>query len=1231
MSESFIQEPNPSNQQPDTATILTTKGPLATKTVTWSPELKSPQIIGYGKAARFRAESRLLGDVNDVFDLLTALQGMRFSFLIRGEPIAGTNTADMPRRLHARADQPATIQAAPRRLIPLDIDSLTCPAHIDPLHDIDAVVGHVIGHLPEEFQGVSCVWTLTSGHGIKPGIRCRLWFMGDRPLEDWELKTWLADSPVDHSIFAPAQPIYTAAPIFIGIPDPVPTRVGLFRRERGVVVAPVIVKPVKTSRVAAPARPDKGIAPKAVKPLGNPPRGSGFEYHLGRIGDHEGAGGFHGPVKAAVAAWFAREGADADVAVLRDPLEAAIRSAPRNNALHPDSYVDLRVRDLDTLIPAIQAMEKGKKRPATAPTSPLTPTFSDADHVCLAEGERLAEEWRARFMARVRGWENWEGEQIKPDRRPAGTDILDFNPPAPEPTAPCELLKATLALGKTKIITELCADAPTNAVVNVYARDHASVAELADRITAKVNGKHRVIPCYGRSQNLPDGTPVCSQSALAEQIQGCGKSVESCLCKLEVAPGQFEYCVDHPEASSSGCHYQKISLDNEPGIRVAPHAYLGIPRKTSPLPDAKLSLIDEDPTSALIRDSDGYGVPLRLIIDTNWVVKKRKKEDRADDQQSIRDYSTALHNVLAEPNPTPAKLRSAGLDAGNTKWMAGVWFDQVEELAVTPAMPKAKKDAAIAAYRSQIALKMGRLWTLVHDVIDLNLNELRCIRIKEVLKEHPETMVMMVWSIDPKIDGPVAIFDGTADEEITRRFFPTVQVTTINVRAELDSYHAIQVVDRAVSKTMLGYGLDKDLEFPRIDEVQRSKNRRADLARLAEVEAARCGGQIPVITYKPVAEALRFEHPRLAELGVEVGYLRPDGKRAGHFGAVRGTDRWRDAPTGIIAGRNLPPRDALERQARAIFYKEDRPMTYQGPGLYDSCEHVIRTADGMGRSVMNETHPDPLIRRVLVQSVRAEAEQAVHRLRLIRRTSATPARIVIAANTCLNLTIHETVSWADIVPKHADVMAARGVVPSDWTSRALVVADMLVGCVDPANALQQAVGSRRECLSNPNGIDSIGKPQTFAGHSYRVAGNRKGAAVWVSTRHGDPRAAVERWLGPLDRFTPVGTVAPQTAQTAIVGTVAVTGAASVVAIHAEITVPSAPPSNGNVDDIPLDLPPTLAPTLPARRPSENPFAWRCRAMQFLETHGVDWVIAAKMVAKVPDLEDSSEAQTLNSA
>ena len=218
----------------DALTVLTTKGPLATKRIT-AVQDGEPKIESYGKAQRFSFEK---WDESSFDEMAAALRGAAAPrALVRRARQAGRRHRPQEQPAGAcvpRGDEPATLMPQPRHWLALDLDSVPCPAGIDPIFEPDAVVEHVVELLPEEFHGVSVFWTFTSGHGIKPGIRIRLWFWLDRPVSKTEIKIWLApqiaEKVIDPALYNPAQAIYTATPIFVGMPDPVPYRCGIWTR-----------------------------------------------------------------------------------------------------------------------------------------------------------------------------------------------------------------------------------------------------------------------------------------------------------------------------------------------------------------------------------------------------------------------------------------------------------------------------------------------------------------------------------------------------------------------------------------------------------------------------------------------------------------------------------------------------------------------------------------------------------------------------------------------------------------------------------------------------------------------------------------------------------------------------------------------------------------------------------------------------------------------------------------
>jgi hypothetical protein len=282
------------------------------------------------------------------------------AFVVRGRPREGIDRQRSRRLLHDKRNRndsvtPATLEPAARRWLALDCDRLECPHWLDQFDEPDRTVEHVVSLLPVEIHYATVWWQFTSSAGIKPGISLRLFFWLERPLEDWQLKQWLADSPVDPAVFAPAQPIYVARPLFVGMTDPVPWRSGIWHGDRDEVTPPDIEKPQPRESQSAGVKFTESA-------------GSGYEFHRSRIGDGPELGGFHIPVKSAVVAWIARQGAAVDTAWLREDLEKAIRETPSDPKKRDSQYIEFRVGDLDPLISAIRP-RKRPRRPSTSGAS----------------------------------------------------------------------------------------------------------------------------------------------------------------------------------------------------------------------------------------------------------------------------------------------------------------------------------------------------------------------------------------------------------------------------------------------------------------------------------------------------------------------------------------------------------------------------------------------------------------------------------------------------------------------------------------------------------------------------------------------------------------------------------------------------------------------------------------------------------------------------------------------
>jgi hypothetical protein len=157
--------------------------------------------------------------------LLRGLAGRRDVCVLRGAIRDMERMRGVRRLLHPdrKTGDAPTLAEAPRAWLALDMDGLPLPQGTDP-RDLAGCGTLARAALPPAFHGAACIVAATAGHGFKDGARLRLWFFLARPLSGVECKAWLRDAPVDRSVFGAAQPIYTAAPLFIGMGDPLPVR-----------------------------------------------------------------------------------------------------------------------------------------------------------------------------------------------------------------------------------------------------------------------------------------------------------------------------------------------------------------------------------------------------------------------------------------------------------------------------------------------------------------------------------------------------------------------------------------------------------------------------------------------------------------------------------------------------------------------------------------------------------------------------------------------------------------------------------------------------------------------------------------------------------------------------------------------------------------------------------------------------------------------------------------------
>jgi hypothetical protein len=234
----------------DTVTILRSRGRRLAKLVK-----SDDQIVGYDEARTFTMIEHDVENLAGLHRLLIWLSVRPDRCIVRGALINPTINGPIRRLLHCdqeTGDRP-TLYEVPRFWIATDWDALDKPDDVD-VTDPAACGRVALERLPPAFQRAAAIVCATGSHGVKPGIRVRLWQWLDRAITGREIERWLSGvAGLDVSVFRPAQAIYTAAPVFEAGSDPLANRVALIVGDDRVIVPP-------PEKLAPPA-------PKQARPL----------------------------------------------------------------------------------------------------------------------------------------------------------------------------------------------------------------------------------------------------------------------------------------------------------------------------------------------------------------------------------------------------------------------------------------------------------------------------------------------------------------------------------------------------------------------------------------------------------------------------------------------------------------------------------------------------------------------------------------------------------------------------------------------------------------------------------------------------------------------------------------------------------------------------------------------------------------------------------------------------
>ncbi|MBF0160249.1 MAG: hypothetical protein HQL58_12080 [Magnetococcales bacterium] len=203
---------------------------------------------------------------------------------------------------------------------------------------------------------------------------------------------------------------------------------------------------------------------------------------------------------------------------------------------------------------------------------------------------------------------------------------------------------------------------------------------------------------------------------------------------------------------------------------------------------------------------------------------------------------------------------------------------------------------------------------------------------------------------------PAVMLDADGDININRAL-----VSPRMTEHRIDAARNVRVVQVATPASMQGLGV-KDEEPT------------AKLARLARIIRAMPGQKL-VVTYKGAEP--------LADWGCDTA----------HFGAILGSNQYRNHDTVVVVGRNLPTCEDVERLSRAIWSDDPQPLALSG--RYEQAMQGYTMADGSLHGARVQTHPDDRVTTVLDIIRGRQTAQAVDRLRLVNNDPSTKLAVIL--------------------------------------------------------------------------------------------------------------------------------------------------------------------------------------------------------------------------------------------
>lgn len=1031
--------------------------PVATKTLHWDG--CTWNIKDFDSSKLFDLQTFRANTLWDFYQLLLSHADNPRVCLFRNVVIGDRPLRSVRRLTRPRENHPATLQDIPTRLIIADIDDGDVPSDVM-LKGPEAACLYIRDTLlPDEFKGASAVWQATSGHGIKPGPRVRLFFASERPVSSVQAKAWLKGI-ADSAPFNGATPTYIAHPRITGADDPIPVRLG-WLPGTDVVCVPQYIndhldlqsEPIRWGEI--PELSGSVAEISAWMPMH-------LIAKLRLIGSSQ--FGLHRGTLLATTAIFQHFGADRIEGdnTLRDKiagtLSAAIREQGQANG-RSQQDIDERLNGLHSILDWCFEQKIGADKIVNAfPREPIERTPLPS----AGQARSLLEQAVGHFFNEL--------PKADADFSAETDDFLGID--GGYGPRPSHLVAASLGLGKTHTaiaasvarIRSLRVNENSAAAAVILTPMHLLSDQIADDIRA-IAPELSVAVLRGPEAKDPDRPDerVCKipeerQKMEALLLDGCKG------CALKKA------CI----AQTS----KKVVAD----IYIQAHNAFAVGKAAPSIKKRQQYLdhiiVDENPTTALLF---GVDKPLRLPL------VALRSALLPQDAQSTNSFTLS---ALA--------LRSARIKLEHSAELNGVGPMKLSSLLAVELGPDEASKASSAEWDRKI-----------EQATDPNINQNRTIKraaaiwkeVAQILIHHasrgvdesgrlrvghnPETGLFLevsgVRKVDASWNAPTLFLDATPNKEVLEAVIGKRIDRVTEVYADEPFLTIKQDTEKTGAKSMM-------LSSPSPKGMKAAQN---NLRRVEAGIRSLCQRHetVGLITYKNAIDQLDL----------------PANCKTGHFNALRGLNSFAQVDLLIIVGRPLPDEGSLNLMASTIY---DAPINAR-LNLGGVVRRNIKIGEqfflGTGKSAQ---HPNSKVNAVLTLIRDAEVEQAIGRLRAVNRDR--PIECLLISDAIVRYAVEPAAIWSEYFQK-AD--------PIEWMLNEGGIA--FTSPAQAAKAYRAKWKSRQaaEYSFNRNDraknvIGDLNDLFCLVAAQIRLPRAKATELVLVdATRHADPKTAVARALG----------------------------------------------------------------------------------------------------------------------